>query len=125
MDLYSSKTPRDLITYDGDVCILCHGLVPRPGVQYVPDDGSLCECDILSDIAQHNPPNPILVLLRDAGWHPSYAVHDRAGWVLSAIEMTPEELRDLGATDAHMAHARAVLERIISFAGKDAAWAVQ
>lgn len=64
--MFASKTLRDLVTFDGDVCLRCRGLVPREGVHYVPDDGTLCECDILSDVVQHNTPNPILIMLREA-----------------------------------------------------------
>lgn len=120
MNLYSSTTPRaQLVRWDGIVVDVFDTTeeAREAGIWWTGHSVTRC--------TQHNPPNPVLVLLRDDGWQPDYAVHDRAGWVLSAIEMTPEELRDLGAADAHIAHARAVLERIISLAGKDAAWAAQ
>lgn len=117
--MFSSRAYRDLITYDGDVCLRCWGLVPREGVQYVPDDGSLCECDLARDVVQRNPPNPILV------WHRIAREEDDAvrgtldaatsiEWTLEDLDSMSREAREIGPVGPeHVDHARRVLSRLV------------
>lgn len=106
--MFASMDLRSLVTYDGDVCLGCWGLVPRDGVTYVPDDGDLCECGHV----QHNEPNPILIVFRKQR-SPLTPLRAHIWGMLSGLDRLMLEVVDgqmIGA--AHVHHARKVLIRL-------------
>lgn len=113
MKVFASRDLRDLVTHDGDVCLKCWGLVPRPGVTYVHDDGTLCECDTLDLVlSQIHPVNPILAWFRGAT-EPSRN-HDAATYVVTHWTDTIGALNAQGydVTVDHEIHALIVLIRL-------------